>query len=52
MELGELVGEGAYEGLTLVYTCEQDAQGSVACNGFIFVGQVPPTPEMPEPPVG
>ena len=52
VEMGDLVGEGAYEGLTFVYTCEQDDQGSVACSGFIFEGRVPPTPKMPDPPVG
>ena len=39
------VGEGAYDGLTLVLQC-----GDTTCDGYILEGELPPMPEPVEPP--
>jgi hypothetical protein len=39
------VGEGAYEGLTLILQC-----GDRTCEGYILEGELPPMPEPVEPP--
>jgi hypothetical protein len=45
-----MAGEGAYEGLPVILFLIDDLRTSHDVEGFIFPSEMPPMPEMQEPP--